>query len=212
MQRLKLEFPATELTLYGYKKLWKIIEWGKVLSSINITKDSYVSIWEIKLIPGKSSNNLINVFGIKKIMQIDKHDNYEHLIVYGELIGITLKIARDFDCFIEFPILLEPDKVVMKIFGREDILKKLILWIDKKRIQYRIRGIGKYIPTTQTVLDLLTERQRLCLRAAYENGFYNIPRKAGIRRLSRELGFKTHSTFIEHLRKAEKIIMDAILP
>ena len=55
----------------------------------------------------------------------------------------------------------------------------------------------------RTGADRLTDRQREVVLAAYANGYYEIPRESSSEELAEELDLEK-STFLEHLRRAER--------
>ena len=63
---------------------------------------------------------------------------------------------------------------------------------------------------TQTVMDVLTDRQREVFLTAYMNGYYDWPRKREATELADELGISP-ATFSQHLRAAEGKIFSRLL-
>jgi len=61
-----------------------------------------------------------------------------------------------------------------------------------------------------SLLDHLTKKQAAVLRAAYQLGYYDVPRRITSEQLGRGLGLRA-ATVVEHLRKSEKRVLDAIL-
>jgi predicted DNA binding protein len=57
----------------------------------------------------------------------------------------------------------------------------------------------------------LTEKQQQALSTAFNKGYYELPRKVFLEVLAKELNIHRR-TFEEHLRKAEKKIMNALIP
>ncbi len=56
----------------------------------------------------------------------------------------------------------------------------------------------------------LTKKQKESIEIAYKNKYYNYPRKLTIKKLAKIVN-KSYSTFQEHLRKAEKKIIESFL-
>ena len=57
----------------------------------------------------------------------------------------------------------------------------------------------------------LTEKQQQALSTAYNKGYYELPRVVFLEDLAKEMNIHRR-TFEEHLRKAEKKIMSALIP
>ncbi len=56
------------------------------------------------------------------------------------------------------------------------------------------------------IMPLMTPSQRIALSLAKENGYYDFPRKIGLRKLAEIMGLSL-STYREHLRKAERSLL-----
>lgn len=103
-------------------------------------------------------------------------------------------------------------------FKHED-LKQLLDWFDEKDVEYEIlrkAPFEGFIASTFTLnadvlFSGLTAKQMDALVAAYNYGYYNLPRRndvktiAGKRRIPR-------TTFQEHLKKAENKLIRSIMP
>jgi hypothetical protein len=126
--------------------------------------------------------------------------------VYTELF---LHTTREFRCFIEYPITARRDFGLINLVGPpKDVL----------RLQEFMRGWGAMFETVAItdyhgrdvgVATALTGKQLAVLRHAYRKGFFDNPRKADARKLSEQLGIR-HTTFLTHLRKGQKRILDEL--
>lgn len=97
-------------------------------------------------------------------------------------------------------------------FGFGGTPKQLRALLDRARsrgLRYRILSL-KEAEFASSVLSRLTDRQREVLRAAYDAGYYAVPRTASSQAIASRLGLEA-ATVVEHLRKAEKRLLDAIL-
>jgi len=93
--------------------------------------------------------------------------------------------------------------------GTDAQLRAILRHAKKGNLQYRLVSLGAADFATAP-LDRLTERQRVVLRTAYRLGYFDVPRRIDSRRLGRALGLKA-ATVVEHLRKAERRLFDALL-
>ena len=59
-------------------------------------------------------------------------------------------------------------------------------------------------------MSLLTEKQREVLTAAFQSGYFDIPRKMSSDELAVKLGIR-NATFVAHRRKAERRLLAEIL-
>lgn len=67
-----------------------------------------------------------------------------------------------------------------------------------------------YLPL-DNLTQLITRRQLEAITVALNHGYYEIPRRAYLETLAKEMSIKRR-TYEDHLRKAEKKIMDMIVP
>jgi hypothetical protein len=108
------------------------------------------------------------------------------------------------------PIGIREGKIKISFLGSDIQVKNFLEKIDVLGIRYRVAMISDANFPPISPLNHLTEKQREVLIAAYELGYYNIPRKI----TSEELGKKLNlgdSTVVEHLRKAEQRLISHLL-
>ena len=72
------------------------------------------------------------------------------------------------------------------------------------------REVMRFLLGDLNILSSLTKSEREALFRAYRMGYFEWPKKANSEVISKSLGI-SKATFIEHLRKAEKKILDLIL-
>jgi predicted DNA binding protein len=71
-------------------------------------------------------------------------------------------------------------------------------------------SIKKYYPKGYGVISALTTRQFKCLKTAMENGYFDMPKKYNSHQIAKKLKI-SHTTFLEHIKKAEKTIISNLL-
>ena len=64
---------------------------------------------------------------------------------------------------------------------------------------------------TSSIIGGLTEKQAWSLLTAFENGYYEIPRRSTAEQISLRTNI-TRTNYTDHLRKAELKIMSSIVP
>jgi predicted DNA binding protein len=75
---------------------------------------------------------------------------------------------------------------------------------------FKLTGLSALEPRQESYLAELTGRQRQALITAYSLGYYDVPRKVSSEEVSRHLNMDK-STFVEHLRKAERKIVAQVI-
>jgi RNA polymerase sigma factor (sigma-70 family) len=112
-------------------------------------------------------------------------------------------------CFLKFPeiigdigrFVLVVDPESFKEF--EETLRK----VDLPHTIRRVSGLEKNV---DSAFDRLTPKQMRILRLAYVEGYYRVPRKISTERLAKLLKMEKGNVG-EHLRRAEKNIMDFLM-
>lgn len=112
--------------------------------------------------------------------------------------------------FVEFPIELTADRASAFIVGTHKGIEDFATFAESIGMQYQIMSRRRYIPGPRGALSGLSDRQRQCLEVAYDGGYFQPRRNGASRDLGRKLGL-THSTFLEHLRKAQRIVFSRVL-
>ena len=93
--------------------------------------------------------------------------------------------------------------------GDQQQLREILGRADARRLKFRIVSLTE-ASFASSPLDRLTDAQRSVLLAAYRRGYYDVPRRITSRGLARAVG-RQAGTVAEHLRKAEKRLLDALL-
>ncbi|WP_254762127.1 helix-turn-helix domain-containing protein [Natrinema marinum] len=129
----------------------------------------------------------------------------------------TTESARDlFETITRTPVVVVPPieyaadgTVSYSAFGPADAIQTAIERIPEP-ITATIGGIGGLAAAPGVLASLLSERQREAIDAAYELGYYEIPREADHRAIADAIDCAP-STAAEHLRKAEAKLLESVL-
>ena len=110
------------------------------------------------------------------------------------------------------PDFLDVDRMKVEMIGKENEIKKLLHYTNKwGDNSFKVLGLTS-IDTKggPSLLSKLTPRQRQMLLTAYALGYYDVPRRISSDDLARHLDVDK-STIVEHLRKAERKLIGAII-
>jgi predicted DNA binding protein len=97
----------------------------------------------------------------------------------------------------------------LTIAGEPDALQSSLAAVPDE-ISLDVKRVGEYDGTQAAFDPELTDRQFEAVAAAVEADYYAVPRRGSIAEISDELGCAT-GTASEHLRKAEKKIMETVV-
>jgi hypothetical protein len=108
------------------------------------------------------------------------------------------------------PDFLDVDRMKVEVVGKETDIKKLLQHANKWSNTYKILGLTSVDAKAESPLSKLTAKQKQVLLAAFALGYYDVPRRVSSEDLSRHLK-ADKSTIVEHLRKAERRLIDRII-
>jgi len=124
--------------------------------------------------------------------------------VYGSATLLRCTICRHIaksKCFLESVSISSKGNARWTILGNDDSFKDLISQLEKDKIHFKIKSRKKLEDR-----DLLTARQEQILAIAYREGFFDFPKKIGLKELSKQIGIEI-STLAEILRRGQRKIL-----
>ena len=108
------------------------------------------------------------------------------------------------------PIVYHADgHVSMSAFGPAAVIQTAIDDLPAL-VDVSVRSVGGLTGLPQVTESYLSERQQAALSAAYESGYYDVPRTASQADVAEKLNCAP-STAAEHLRKAEQKVVGSVL-
>lgn len=142
---------------------------------------------------------------LKKFVILSKHSDRAEVITWAEQSSIMESILKTNCVFIGPTVVRDGIENWHIIAPSREELQAVIESIEKHADISYIRNteesdFARYVPG-------MTERQAATLAAALEMGYYDSPRTASIRDVATKLGISP-STAVEHLRKAEKKVLE----
>lgn len=96
------------------------------------------------------------------------------------------------------------------VLGEQRIIASLLEGMKSAGIPFRVVGAGSTKARTESPLADLTARQSGVLRMAHSLGYYDVPKRARVEDVARQLGLDK-GTVGEHLQRAEKHVFDRLL-
>ncbi len=96
------------------------------------------------------------------------------------------------------------------VLGERETIARLLEGLREHNIKFRVKRIGPPEGKERLMLSSLSQKQQRVLRLAHELGYYEIPRKIRTQELANIVGIDK-GTLGDHLRRAEKHIMDEVM-
>jgi len=128
--------------------------------------------------------------------------------VYGSAASSRCTVCKEASksrCFLTSVSVSSKDSAQWTILGSEDAFEGLMGALESHRIPVEVR-LRKELGDT----DLLTTRQEQILSIAFERGYFDFPKKRGLKELAAETGIRA-STLDEILRRGQKKILQEYL-
>jgi DNA-binding CsgD family transcriptional regulator len=216
MRRITMEF--------NYEAAWKQIfgsnaDKVEILEALRCFKCDTQGLAIICRIKLKDNNmniqDLLRGKGLLTNIELLYKEKDESLVVFIEGGSCVPKPPKDVKppkmLMASPPDFLDVDRMKVEMIGKENEIKKLLHYTNKwGDNSFKILGLTSIDTKGPSLLSKLTPRQRQTLLTAYALGYYDVPRRISSDELSRHLNVDK-STIVEHLRKAEKKLIDSII-
>ncbi|MCO6042050.1 helix-turn-helix domain-containing protein [Thermococcus alcaliphilus] len=218
MKRIKFKFPNSSEQFSDFKWFIGAIEWAYGDTYFMIG-DEIIKLVEIKFKEEANPQDIVNrvkelpyVEDIKLIplknghyymytrAKLPKHPNSEEAFDVLEL------QKRGFVIFEKGT--MTPEESFLYVVCEENFIPEIIS-ILKKTYNAEVASIEDYTPQ-KSIFPKLTEKQLKTLLVAYKSGYFDNPRRITLRELAQILGLSP-STVKEHLRKAERKILEELI-
>lgn len=115
--------------------------------------------------------------------------------------GVISRCIADSDCFLLYASNESGAMIAWRVLGAERSFKRLLDRLEKKGIEYSIGGLSIVSSRSR-----VTARQEEVLRVAFDEGYFDDPKRVTIRELARLLGVSP-PTVHESLRRTQRKIL-----
>lgn len=222
MRRVILEIdPATVIKNPFKKGLQDVltkIEWLEGTNLFNIDPEQIsetvmtvkkAGVFKVKLKEGFEISDLIDP-KMGTIEPLEEENGVITCFIKAQVDGLPTELIKslNFDnMLISLPLYLSPEKYIVSFLGTSDSIKAYLNLLRSFEISYKasIQSPNQF----QSDLSCLTNRQKEVMLAARKYGYYDYPRRISSHELAEKLGI-SKSTMLEHLRKAEKRMIDTL--
>lgn len=210
--KMVLEFPLRGQYGFDFNRLFTKVKRISTVAALLYTSERFVLVQRVEW-KGEPDLGAAGYLGfIHEVIELHREKNVSLLMVFGkypdilsELIGV---IINEFRCFFDFPLINEPERMQVPVVGTRENLNKILGFLEGN-FEHRVLSLSNYHVKGKDILSELTDRQYEMLEEAHRRGYYDYPKRTGVRRLA-ERKKMSHTAVANHLRKAEKKIMDAL--
>lgn len=128
--------------------------------------------------------------------------------VYGSAASARCTVCKEVAksrCFLSSVSVSSKEKAQWIVLGNDSSFSSLLKALERRKIPFEVR-LKKELEDT----DLLTTRQEQILSIAFEKGYFDFPKRLGLKELAEETGIRT-STLAEIIRRGQKKIVGEYL-
>lgn len=194
--KLKIEIPKTKW-LATFNEKFPSFSFN-ILSKFLLDQNTGNTLIQIK---GTPIERFLKEFELKS-----KPPTYQILFKGKDLLILNVKTKDPWilnaliktEMLINYPIKIKKGNIHIEAITERLKVDKFLSELERHKIFYSIVSIGYYRPSA-----LLTERQEEILRYAYDKGYFEVPRKISLTKLSIELKISP-SALSEMLRRINR--------
>lgn len=211
MRRIIVDVPRGDLARFEGIPHLDAVESFRVVHQFQFDRAKVAGICEVKFRSDRlSPTGLVGNAGITKVETLSRLDDGAFLVYFeGRPTTAWAGLVASTGGHLHPPFELTPKAWRIGVVGTSRQLDGFLERLRALRIRYVVRTVGMAKFAEQSPLSVLTRRQRDVLTTAYRLGYYGVPRRADSVRVARSLHL-AKSTTVEHLRKAEKRLLDAL--
>lgn len=212
LRRLVIDAPRSDLERFEGLSSLGLVESFKVVHQFRFNPKAVAGICQVRFrSPSVSPEQMAGHAGLTKVEKLARLEEGAFLAYFeGRPTVGWAKLAVATGAHLHPPFELTPKSWRITVLGTASQLRRFLTALRKLRIHYRVQSLGDADFPTSSPLGVLTSKQRETLVAAYRAGYYDVPRRVDSSRVAASLG-RGKATTVEHLRKAEKRLLDAIL-
>ncbi len=186
-----------------------MVERFEVISIFNFTPATHTEVCNITLVDGIGIEEIKSDFITDLIVLRNEGRDYTCL-VKGKFSDEISRFIGKFDLKLEYPIIFGGDKCQFSMIGSSEELFNIITAARENGWGFEVLSVQKYDPHVSSVFSALTGKQKEILLQAYNNGYFDNPRKVNAGELAKKIGMHK-TTLLEHLHKAEKRLIGHII-
>jgi predicted DNA binding protein len=164
-------------------------------------------LFELQVDPSSIDELMETIQKDKDVISVDfMRSNGGH--VYGSVSSMRCTVCKQVassKCFLSSLVIGTGGQPQWTVLGGNDSYRELVAGLEKHKMPYKLRLLRELQDK-----ELLTRRQEEVISIAYERGYFDFPKKVGLKELAARTGVK-ESTLAEILRRGQKKILGEYL-
>ncbi len=213
-QIIKLNYNPPEVIKSGYELAFSKAKKITILNTLMQSLNKFLFIVEIDWLDQPDNEFVKRHIFVKDSVELIIDENKSICLITGtfpkDYSDMLQELSDNFNCFLDFPVILEEQSITVNIVISHKELNEFLDVLSHWGIIFKILSKKRYYPKGYGVISALTSQQLNCLEAAMENGYFDIPKRYNSHEIAEKLNI-SHTTFLEHIKKAEKTIFSNLL-
>ncbi len=215
MRRLVIELYGKELLRRIEGTPFPMLESGELVHTLRNDQNEHTGIW--RMVPRLPWEEVEACFKrdpfTREIQVLEREGGGAFLVLLRRTSRPGLLLAhgsRPGSGYLEGPLGYKDGRLRFSFVGNQKQVREILEGAEARGFTYRVVSMTDADFAEDSLLNLLTEKQRKILITAYSLGYYNVPKRIN----SDELGSRLHlsgSTVVEHLNKAERRLLGGII-
>jgi len=212
MRRLILEFSGDENIQIIREAQLQYVKSLEILHFLRHDKDKFAAIGRIEFEdPSSSVEDSLTGINLFKTQLLEQEKAGTYIVFIRSNNGTCpFSFLGKSDGYVVSPFEIREKKVKMTFLGSAKQVKDFLKKLEKRGMRHKIISLTDAKFSSDSLLNVLTEKQRKVLTTAYKLGYYDLPRRISSEQLSRKLDLHS-SALVEHRRKAEQRLLARIL-
>ena len=214
MKQVIVHYEPKDLRSLGYDDLFVSMERFTVVSVIALMPEKTALLVVIKWRKGEDLSWLEGSPLIDDTLDMGPvHDGHMYLLMGSEepwFFDMLRKIMDEFRVFINLPVVLEPDRIIIRYIGFMENLQRIIELSKEFNPDFEVISMKDYDPSRKGAFEVLTPVQYDILTEAFKGGFFDDRRKVTINELARERGISPAS-YMKTLRRAQRKLIGEMI-
>jgi hypothetical protein len=212
MRRVIVEVPRQDPECFGRLTNLGVIESFRVIHLFRFDTRSYAGICRVKFQdPTVRPSQMVGHIGISKAESLARLADGASLVnIEGRPTAGWARLAALTGGAMYPAFEFTPENWRITVVGSNDQIRGFLAELRHFKMRYKVLSVEDADlkgPSSPSPMEVLTPKQREALVAAYRSGYYDIPKRADSAAVAKALALGK-STTLEHLRKAEKRLLD----
>jgi predicted DNA binding protein len=211
MRRIILEFAADEIAGFLRQPSLEKIDSLEVITFLKNTPEEVALICRVQF--KDPATKVEDVFKDKFVeMQILEKDKRGFICYFkkrrpGEFSKVN---PLDAGGYLSIPYGIADGRLKGTFLGSEKEVRRIIEGIERAGVNYKVVSLMDARFSPDSPLAGLTEKQRKVILSAFNQGYYDVPRRVSSEELARRLNIR-EPTLVMHRRKAERRLLAAVV-